>query len=153
MKKIFVLLLLSLSLISCSDIVKELVSAPEVKGIRLADFSIAEKRVVFDVDLYNPNPFTLPMSGFSGDFKLNNLSIGSVEASSEQKLVAHGTQTISLPISLDTNALIEAAKSVFTERQANYNFNGGIDTSVGNIPFSKSGELSAQDIISQLISR
>ena len=153
MKKIIILLLLSLSLVGCNEIVKEFVSAPEVKGIRLADFSIAEKKVVFDVDLYNPNPFTLPMSGFSGDFKLNNLSIGSVEASSDQKLVAHGTQTITLPISLDTSALIEAAKSVFTQRQANYHFNGGVDTSVGKIPFSKSGELSVQDIISQLILR
>ncbi len=153
MKKIFALLLLSLALVGCNDIVKEFVSAPEVKAIRLANFSMAEKKVIFDVDLYNPNPFTLPLSGFSGDFKLNNLSIGSVEATSEQKLAAHATQTLTLPISLDTNALIEAAKSVFTQRQANYNFNGDVDTSIGKIPFSKTGELSAQDIISQLISR
>ncbi len=153
MKKIFTLLLLSLALVGCNDIVKEFVSAPEVKAIRLADFSMAEKKVIFDIDLYNPNPFTLPLSGFSGDFKLNDLSIGSVEATSDQKLVAHGTQTLRLPISLDTNALIEAAKSVFTQRQANYNFNGDVDTSVGKIPFSKTGELSVQDIISQLISR
>jgi len=151
MKKLFVLLLLSLSLVACNDIVKEFVSAPEVKAVRLTDFSMADKRVVFDVDLYNPNAFALPMSGFSGDFKLNDLTIGSLEATSEQKLVAYGTQTVNLPINLDTNALIEAAQSVFTKQEALYRFNGGVDTSIGKVPFSKSGELSVQEIISGLL--
>jgi LEA14-like dessication related protein len=151
MKKIFTLLLLSLSLVSCNDIVKEFVSAPEVKSIRLADFSAAEKKVIFDVDVYNPNAFTLPLSGFSGNFKLNNLTVGTIEAASDQKLAAYETQTISLPIGLDTDALTDAAKSVFTQQQALYSFDGGVNTSIGKVPFSKSGKLSVQEIISGLL--
>jgi len=151
MKKIFTVILLSITLLACNSLVKELVSTPEVKAVRLINFSMADKQVVFDVDLYNPNAFTLPMSGFNGDFKLNNLTIGSLKATSEQKLAAYGTQTITLPISLDTNAFIEAAKSVLTQQQAVYSFNGGVDTSIGKVPFSKSGELSVQEIISGLL--
>jgi LEA14-like dessication related protein len=151
MNKILLLLLLTLTLVGCNSIVAKLVSAPEVKAVRLVDFSMIDKQVIFDVDLYNPNAFALPMSGFSGEFTLNNLTIGSVEASSDQKLVAYGTQTVTLPISLDTNALIDAAKSVLTKQQALYSFNGGVDTTIGKVPFSKSGELSAQDIISGLL--
>ncbi len=144
-------MLFSLTLVGCNSIVKELVSAPEVKAVRLVDFSMAEKQVIFDVDLYNPNAFTLPMSGFRGDFTLNHIALGNVEASSEQKLVAYGTQTVTLPISLNTNALIDAAQSVLTEQQARYSFKGGVDTSIGKIPFSKTGELSVEDVISGLL--
>ena len=125
--------------------------APQVKGVQLKSFSAKDKSVVFDVDLYNPNSFTLPISGLSGDMVLNQLTIGSLEAESDQNLAALSTQTVSVPIALDTNALIEAAKSMLTNRQANYKFNGGVKTPVGKIPFSKSGELSVTEIISTFL--
>ncbi|PHS27446.1 MAG: hypothetical protein COA83_00055 [Methylophaga sp.] len=151
MKKLVLLLCLSLSLIGCNSIVQKLVSTPEIKAVRLVNFSMVDKLVIFDIDLYNPNAFALPLSGFSGNFKLNNLTIGSLEATSEQKLAAYGTQTFTLPISLDTAALIEAANSIFTQQQAVYSFNGDVDTSIGSVPFSTSGKLSAQEIISGLL--
>ena len=153
MKKIisYTLLAVSLILSGCNEIVKEFVSAPEIKAVRLVNFSMAEKQVIFDVDLYNPNAFTLPLSGLSGDFKLNDLTIGSVSATSEEKLAALATQTVTMPINLDTDALINAAKSVFTQQRAIYNFNGGVDTSIGQVPFSQSGELSVRDIVSGLL--
>lgn len=151
MKKILTVLLVSIILSGCSSMVKELMQAPQVKSVQLKSFSASEKSVVFDVDLYNPNSFTLPISGLSGDMMLNQLVIGSLEAESDQNLAAHSTQTVTVPIALDTNALLKAAQSVLTSRQAQYNFNGGVKTPVGKVPFSKSGELSVQEIISSFL--
>ena len=152
MKKLFAILFLSISLVGCSsDLINKLVEAPEIKGIQLKSFSMKDKSVIFDIDLYNPNPFPLPISSLSGDFKLNQLAIGSIAAETDKSLAAHATQTVTLPIAFDTDALIDAAQSVFTNREAKYNFSGGIGTSVGQLPFSKQGELSVTDIIKALL--
>ena len=151
MEKLLTILWISIALSGCASMVQELMQAPQVKGVQLKSFSAKDKSIVFAVDLYNPNSFTLPISGLSGDMVLNQLTIGSLDAESDQNLAALSTQTITVPIALDTNALIEAAKSMLTDRQANYSFNGGVKTPVGKIPFSKSGELSVTEIISTFL--
>lgn len=152
MKKLLTILFLSFSLIGCnSGLVNQLVDAPEIKGIQLKSFSIKDKSVVFDVDLYNPNPFPLPVSALNGAFKLNQFDVGSIAAETDKSLAAHATQTVTLPIALDTDALVDAAQSVFTKQQANYNFSGGIQTPAGQLPFAKQGELSVTDVIKALL--
>lgn len=151
MKKILSVILMTMLITGCSSMVKELMQAPQIKGVQLKSFSAKDKSVVFDVDIYNPNSFALPISGLSGDMVLNQMTIGSLDAESDQNLAALSTQTVTVPIVLDTNALIEAAGSVLTDRQAIYNFNGGFKTPVGKIPFSKSGELSITEIISSVL--
>ncbi len=107
--------------------------------------------MVFDVGLFNPNAFTLPVDGFHGGIRLNGLDIGKFSAKTETSLAAQKTQVITLPITLDAEAFGRAARSVLEKRQALYNFRGGVDTSVGQVPFSKEGELSVQDIIASLL--
>lgn len=149
MKKITLVLLLSISLLGCgTGLVKAFVDSPEVKGIELASFSAKEKQAVFKIALYNPNAFSLPISGMTGDIVLNQMIIGSIDAETDQSLAAHSTQLVTLPIMLNTDDLIKAAKSVLNQRKAEYTFNGGVMTSVGQIPFSKKGSLSIQDLIS-----
>lgn len=152
MKKLLTMILMTMSLLGCSsEMIQNFVKAPEVKNVQLKSFSAKDKSVVFEVDLFNPNAFTLPLSGLSGSMSLNGLDIGSLDAESDQSLAAKATQTVTVPVQLDTDALLEAAKSVFTKRKAEYNFSGGAQTSVGKIPFSTSGELSVQEIISSLL--
>jgi hypothetical protein len=76
--------------------------------------------------------------------------IGSIDAETDQSLAAHSTQLVTLPIMLNADDLIKAAKSVLNRRKAEYTFNGGFMTSVGQIPFSKKGSLSMRDLISAL---
>ena len=149
MKKKLLLLVLSISLVGCgSGIIKAFVDTPEVKGVELKSFSAKNKQAVFEVALYNPNNFSLPISGMNGDIVLNQLTIGSLDAESDQHLAALSTQLVTLPILLNTDALVKAVKSVLNQRQAQYTFNGGLMTSVGKIPFSKKGDLSMKDLIS-----
>ena len=148
MNKFVLLFLLSFSLVGCgTDLIKAFVDTPQVKGIELKSFSVKDKQALFEVALYNPNAFSLPISGVSGDIVLNQMTIGSIDAGSDQSLAAHATQVVAVPIMLDPDLLVKAAKSVLNLRQAEYTFNGGIMTSMGQIPFSKKGDLSVQDLI------
>ena len=148
MNKFVLLFLLSFSLVGCgTDLIKAFVDIPQIKGIELKSFSVKDKQALFEVALYNPNAFSLPISGVTGDIVLNQMAIGSIEAGSDQSLAAHATQLVAVPIMLDPDLLIKAAKSVLNLRQAEYTFNGGIMTSMGQIPFSKKGDLSVQDLI------
>ena len=87
----------------------------------------------------------------SGDISLNEQHIGSLEQQSEQSLATYGTQSVTLPVSLDLNALLTAAKSVLFKCKANYNFDGNVGSSLGQVPFTKEGELSAKDILSSIM--
>ena len=148
MNKFVLLFFLSFSLVGCgTDLIKAFVDTPQVKGIALKSFSVEDKQALFEVALYNPNAFSLPISGVTGDIILNQMAIGSIDAGSDQILAAHATQLVAVPIMLDPDLLIKAAKSVLNLRQAQYTLNGGIMTSMGQIPFSKKGDLSVQDLI------
>lgn len=148
MNKFVLLFFLSFSLVGCgTDLIKAFVDTPQVKGIALKSFSVEDKQALFEVALYNPNAFSLPISGVTGDIILNQMAIGSIDAGSDQILAAHATQLVAVPIMLDPDLLVKAAKSVLNLRQAQYTFNGGIMTSMGQIPFSKKGDLSVQDLI------
>ena len=152
MKKYLAILLLPLILAGCnSSIVKQLVAAPEVKSIKLKSFSVKDQSVVFDVSVYNPNIYPLPISGLNGDFKLNKVSVGSMAATSDKSLAGQQTQVVTLPIKLNTDAFKKAAKSAIAARQTNYSFNGAIDTSIGQVPVSKTGSVSVADLLSALI--
>ena len=148
MKKSVLVFLLSLSLLGCgTGLLKSFVDTPEVKSIELKSFSIKDKKAVFDVALHNPNAFSLPISGLMGDMSLNDMAIGYVDVESDKSLAAHATQIVTVPIMLNPSMLVDAVKGVLSSRQAKYHFKGDIKTSVGNIPFSKQGDLSVQDLI------
>ena len=155
MKKYLGIILLSMALFGCqSNVISEglssLVAAPEIKGVALKSFSVEEQRVVFDVTLYNPNIYPLPISGLSGDIELNQIAIGSMAVNADEMIGAQETQVVTLPIQLDTKAITSAATSIFTTQQANYSFNGSIETAAGTLPISKQGKLSIGDILSVL---
>jgi len=152
MKRWLLIIFALISMVGCANQgLSNLILTPEVNSVRLSHFSVEENSAVFVVDLYNPNPFPLPISGFSGDISLNELAIGSVAAKSEKTLSALSTQSLNVPLSLDPNSLINAAQSVLLRGEAQYQFDGHVDSSIGQVPFSKQGQLSAQDIMSALM--
>ena len=157
MKKHLVVVLLSVFLLGCNtnvinqDLVSNFIQTPQMKDIQLTSFSAKDESVVFDVSVYNPNVFPLPISQLNGDFKLNQLSIGSIAATSDKTLGAQSTQVISLPIKLSSSALISSAKGAFSSQKADYNLSGALVTSAGKLPFSKEGSLSVSDLISALV--
>ncbi len=152
MKRWLLITFAFISLIGCANQgLNNLILTPEVNSVRLSHFSVEQNNAVFVVELYNPNPFPLPITGFSGDISLNQLDIGSVAAESEQTLSAFSTQSLNVPLSLDPNSLLNAAQSVLLRGEAQYQFNGKVDSAIGQVPFSKQGQLSTKDILSALM--
>lgn len=157
MKKYWTILLFSLLMTGCNsslipqNLASKLIQAPEVRGVQLKSFSIEQQSVVFDVAIFNPNIFPLPISGLRGDLKLNEVAVGSMAATSTKSLAANTTQVVTLPLQLSTAAFMNAAKTALSTRKASYSFNGGIETSVGTLPFTKKGDLSLTEIVTALL--
>ena len=153
MTRRFSILFLFLSLLGCNTAyISELIATPEIKNIQLSHFSVQDRTAVFNVSLYNPNPFPLPISAIAGDIAINSLTIGSLEAKSNQSLTAFGTQDITLPLSLNPDTLLTAVQSVLLQGKANYAFKGEVQTSLGRVPFAKEGVLSAKEMMGSKLS-
>jgi len=153
MKSVIWMVLLSLGLAGCqSGLMKKVVKAPEVKSIQLKQFSIQDKSMVFDVGLFNPNAFALPIDSADGMVRLNGVDIGRFAVQRKQKLEAKKVGMLTLPITLDAKALGKAVRSVFEQGKASYYFQGGVDTGIVKVPFSQEGKLSVQDIFAAMMS-
>lgn len=152
MKKLFTLLLVSISFIGLSyaDIFSEAIQMPEVKNIQLKSFSPEENSAVFVVDVYNPNAFKLPVREIYGDMHLNDHHVADVEANSKRSLAAHATETFTVPIEAMPNGLVNAATSILTIGVAKYSFKGNMMTPVGEIPLLEEGELTTEQIMALL---
>jgi len=151
MTKLFALFFLILSLVGCNaEMVKQFVKAPTIEDIQLKSFSPKDNRISFNVDLHNPNPYAIPVTGLSGSIELNSIYIGKLQASSDKNLAPNATQTITVPLTLDYDAFVKAAKSVMFTMDAHYKLTGHFQTSIAQVPIVKEGELSAKDIISAL---
>ena len=139
-------------LTGCSNTqVAQFVKAPEIQSVRLSHFSAKDNQAVFILDLYNPNPFPLPISAIAADIELNQLLIGSLSAESDRTLGALATQTVTVPLRLDQQSLVNAAQSVLLRGEANYRLNGDVKSSVGRVPFNKQGQLSIDDVLTALV--
>ncbi len=142
-------LILSLISVGCgTGLIKAFVDAPEVKKIELKSFSMKDQQAVFEVLLYNPNSFSVPITKMMGDITLNQIAIGNIDVESDIALESYATQKVSVPIKLNSNALIKAVKNIFKLRQAEYTFKGGVMTSAGELKFSTEGDLSMKELIS-----
>lgn len=149
MRKLLAILLVSMSFITCSnaDILKDSILIPEIRNITLNSFSADENRAVFDVEVYNPNPFKLPVRELYGNINLNQYNVADIEATSNNSLKAHGTQMFTVPVKVDPDALMNAAAGVMMQGRAKYIFKGYMMTPVGEIPVTQEGELTAEQII------
>jgi len=149
MKKIFALSLMLFTLSGCSsNLVKSLVQTLQLKDIKLNSFSASDKQASFDVSIYNPNLFNIPVTAINGDIKLNQVSVGHIAATNpKNSLEALTTQSITIPIQLQDTDFMSIAKGALLQGGIKYHFIGTVGTSIGNIPFTKEGELSAKDLI------
>jgi len=120
---------------------------PQIKRIQLVSFSAENHSAIFDVDVYNPNEFKLPVRELSGKVHLNKQHVASLEATSKASLAALSTQTFKVPISVKPNAIITAANQILLSGQAHYHFKGYMMTPVGELPIEHQGQLDSQQIV------
>lgn len=145
---LFILILIA-SLSGCTALLKQFIETPKIKSIGLKSFSASRQTAEFEIALYNPNTFSIPLSGINGKIKINGLNIGSVDVKNTHSLAAHSTQKITLPLQLDHRALLPALKRIFSRHRASYDLKGQVHTSLGSIPFTKQDELTVEQLISE----
>jgi len=150
MKNIFALSLMLLTLSGCSSsLVKSFVQTPQLKDTQLNSFSASDKQASFDAAIYNPNLFDIPVTTLNGEIKLNQVSVGRISATNPNNtLKSRETQTITIPIKLDTTNFMSITKSALFQGGIKYHFIGTVGTSIAPIPIIKEGELSAKDLVS-----
>ena len=69
---------------------------PQIQDIMLISFSAEKQNAVFEVDVYNPNDFKIPVRELSGEVFLNKYLVSKLEASSKKSLAALSTQTFNV---------------------------------------------------------
>jgi LEA14-like dessication related protein len=60
--------------------------APQIRMVKLVSFSLEQQSAVFEVDVYNPNKFKLPVRELTGSIHLNNQLVSTLEENSEKSL-------------------------------------------------------------------
>ena len=124
---------------------------PHVHSVHLKSFSVIDKQATFYVALFNSNDFPIVVSGADGGLTLNQLNIGKFDVNTEYTIVSGGLKTVVIPISLEPDAFLEASQTVLTQSKAQYQIEGNAKTSFGSVPFSNTGDLPIQGIISAII--
>ena len=117
---------------------------PKIQLIKLISFSAEKQQAVFEVDVYNPNDFKIPVRELSGEIFLNKERVSTLKANSKKSLAALSSRIFTVPITVDTDATIESANNIMLTGIAEYEFSGYMMTPDGEIPINKSGQLSAE---------
>jgi LEA14-like dessication related protein len=153
MEKLSVMLLLLVSVISngYADVFdSENMQYPQIQNIQLISYSAEQKTAVFEVKVYNPNDFKLPVRELSGDIYLNEQHVSSLEAKSKKSLAALSSQLFTVPVTVNTNSVMSSAQEIMLSRVAKYRFKGYMMTPVGELPISESGQLTTDQILTLL---
>jgi LEA14-like dessication related protein len=149
-KKLPLYLLVLLSMVSyayAGVFDTESIQYPQIQNIKLISFSADKETAVFEVEVYNPNDFKLPVRELSGDIYLNDQHVSNLEANSKKSLAPLSTQTFTVPIVVNSDAVMTSANDIMLTGIAEYRFKGYMMTPVGELPIAESGRLTADQIL------
>ena len=85
---------------------------PQIQNIKLISFSAEKETAVFEVQVYNPNDFKVPVREVSGDIYLNEQHVSNLEANSKKSLVPLSPQTFTVPIVVNSDAVMTSANDI-----------------------------------------
>lgn len=149
---LFVFLFLVLHAQSSFSVVFDLetMQYPEIKAIKLVSYSKDTHSAVFNVTLYNPNLFKIPVREMTSEIFLNEHHVASLDAESNKSLAANAEAVFSVPLTVEPEAFDDAIRLVLMTGTAHYQFVAYLMSPVGEIPFTREGQLSTQDIMTLL---
>lgn len=147
MKKLFVVVWMLISFASHAGILDQDIIMPEIQTVTLKQFSAELNSAVFDVEVYNPNTFKLPVKELSGDILLSQHKVAELSANSKKSLAAQSTQLFTVPVSINVANLLLSIDTVLKSGVAHYQFKGYMMTPVGELPIEQHGELSNEQIL------
>lgn len=138
-----VLLALMLSMTACAGL--PITQRPEVKAVhpRVTGLDFQGVTMDFDLDVYNPYPFTIKTPRFRYAVDIEGYNFFQSEAISPFVLPESGPGTITLPVRLDYADLWRTYRALADSPEANYRIYGALMLPVMGrsveLPFSYSG--------------
>ncbi len=116
-----------------------------LRGVDLRPLSLTEMKVLFDVEVQNPNRFDLTLNSFEYTIYLNNEEIGKGNLEMEILIPSSSTTRVQAPVAARFNDWNKTLKTIITGKSLIYKIEGkaGIKAFFGhhNFPFSQEGRL------------
>ncbi len=152
MKKLFLIGISVLLLSACAELLNLLKIAQiekptaSVTNTQITGLSFSQADLLIDIKINNPNDVGIDLAGLNFDLKINNNSLLSGNKKDPLNILAKGSNTIQLPLSLKYADIYGALTSLLEEDKSTYQFDGVLSFDLPalgmvNIPISKSGEL------------
>ena len=155
MKKLLLSILLLLSLLmlnSCADLLQFLKtqqvqkpSAQVVNG-KITGLSFTNVDLLFDVQINNPNNIKIDLAGLDYNFQINSYSLVNGNKSDALIINANASSNVQIPVSLTYQDIYNTVKSLQSEKQSKYQFDGGVSFNLPvlgdvRIPVSFNGDI------------
>jgi LEA14-like dessication related protein len=147
---IFSLLIISVFLISCLNLILEKPSFV-IREINLGPISLTETNLLLGVEVCNPNHFNLTINHLEYTVYLKGKKIGKGGLGNEYLVSASSTTQIQMPIHVKFKNLGGGFSAIITGEDVPYKIEGnaGIKTAFGSsdYPFSKEGHINLKNLI------
>ena len=147
---LLVLLIASLPLSGCRQMVKESFKTPKVEVLEVGleadpgEVAMAPWRFVLTLAVDNPNPYSLNVARLAYSGMIGSDVVAEGELPEAIRIEASKVTTVAIPILLKPGAFESAARQVLTKKTLSWEFNGSVDLhapllGIVRIPFSKTG--------------
>lgn len=117
-----------------------------VTGTRISGLSFNQANLIVDIKVDNPNTVGIDMAGLNFDLKINGSSLLSGRKNDPLQIIANGSNTIQLPLTLKYEDLYKIVTSIAGMEKTEFLFEGNLDFELPvigkvSVPVSKSGEI------------
>ncbi|NIP30924.1 MAG: hypothetical protein GTO02_14050 [Candidatus Dadabacteria bacterium] len=144
-KKLSIIFLFLFAFTSCSGIGKSLIKSPDlsVTHISVSKLSLEEQDINLKLRIDNPNPYALPIRGFSYKFFINDSEFIDGYFNNKFDIKANDNSTIELKLSGNLLSFLKKL-DISILKNIDYKIKGDIAILIGNLtfPYEYNGKLS-----------
>lgn len=128
-------------LVTACSALQQVVKEPNVtvKGMDIKSVSLTDMGLDFILDVENPNPIGLSLSGISYKLDVEEKSLASGQSMNKMSLGANKSSTVHLPLQLNYQQAFGGIESLLKKDKINYALSGELDFGLFRLPYSKQG--------------
>jgi LEA14-like dessication related protein len=105
----------------------EAIRKPDLRiaGVDLEALSFTGARLRFDVEIANPNPIGIELSGFDYELQIEDEPFVMGEVDQKVRLAARGRSTVPFPVEIVFEELLKSVREVAEQEEADYRLEAG----------------------------
>ena len=130
------------------DIVQTFRPELKLKDVHLTKLTFEAADLALDIEVQNPNPLPIAMTGFDYDLKINNISFLTGQQPKKMNIDALGGTVFQIPVSINYKNLYDTFQSLKDQDTTAYHIDCGVSfdlpgLGLTRIPFSTQGDFPA----------